>query len=608
MLKRIVLPLIFVLLTYGFWISPNFKEIAAGVSIFLFGMLFLEEGFKAFTGGVLERLLKKTTDTFPKSLGFGIISTTIMQSSSLVSVITISFLSAGLIGLGAGIGIIFGANIGTTTGAWLVAGFGLKVKISAYAMPMLVFGIVLVFQSSKNLKGIGYILAGLGFLFLGIHHMKEGFEAFKETINLAEFAIAGYMGLFVFTGIGVFATVVMQSSHATLVLVITALAAGQITYENALALAIGANVGTTITAIIGSLSSNYQGKRLAAAHLIFNVVTGLIAIVFIHQIIWAVEVVASGVGIGTQDYTLKLAVFHTIFNLIGVIVMSPFVGLMVEKLETLMPAPSQQVVQPKYLNDATFEFPETMVEAVRNEIVHVYDNAFEIMAHGINVHRHDITSDIDLEEKINASREIIQVEMDEEYDTKIKVLYNAILEFISRAQGKMPPEFGNRLYELRQACADVVMGLKDIKHLRKNVVRFATEENDIIRRDYNIMCFGIARILREIHILRNTPDEDRDILSLDEVKVEMIDHMREINLRIDEHIRNNRIDSNMGTSFINDMSYVRDTIWKLADIGMVLFGSRTLEMREIEALLLLNDEELEELSQEDTTLEEVNGG
>ena len=332
MMRKIVLPTILFLLAYGFWVSPNFKEIAAGVSIFLFGMLFLEEGFKAFTGGLLERLLKKTTDSTWKALSFGVVSTTIMQSSSLVSVITISFLGAGLIGLAAGIGIIFGANLGTTTGAWLIAGFGLKVKISAYAMPMLVFGIILMFQKSRNLKGIGYVLAGLGFLFLGIHHMKEGFEAFRDTIDLTAFAVAGYPGILLFTLIGVFATVVMQSSHATLVIIITALAAQQITYENALALAIGANIGTTITAILGSMSSNVQGKRLAGAHLVFNMVTAILAIVFLYQIADAVDWVSSVVGIEDDNYALKLAVFHTIFNLIGILAMLPFINTLVKFL------------------------------------------------------------------------------------------------------------------------------------------------------------------------------------------------------------------------------------------------------------------------------------
>ena len=385
MFRRIILPVIFILLIYGFWISPDFKQISAGVAIFLFGMLFLEEGFRAFTGGLLEKLLNATTDRMWKSVAFGVVATTIMQSSSLVSVITISFLSAELIALASGIGIIFGANIGTTTGAWLIAGLGLKVKISAYAMPMLVFGIVLVFQSNRSLKGAGYILAGLGFLFLGIHNMKEGFEAFRSTIDLTQFAMPGYLGLFAFAGIGVFATVVMQSSHATLVLIITALAAQQVTYENALALAIGANVGTTITAIIGSMSSNYQGKRLAAGHLIFNMITGAIAIAAINQLVWAVDATAMAVGIRDDDYTLKLAVFHSIFNVIGVVVLLPFVMRLVVFLERMIPAPTVDIIEPKYLMDSVIDFPETLLEAVRKETVHLYDNAFEIIAHGINL-------------------------------------------------------------------------------------------------------------------------------------------------------------------------------------------------------------------------------
>ncbi len=152
-LRKFFLPLILLVLAYGFWVSPNLKTIAAGIAIFLFGMLSLEEGFKAFTGGTLERLLRRTTSTTWKSVLFGIVSTTLMQSSSLVSVITISFLSAGLITLAAGIGIIFGANLGTTTGAWLIAGFGLKVNIAAYAMPLLAFGVILIFQSSRVTQG-----------------------------------------------------------------------------------------------------------------------------------------------------------------------------------------------------------------------------------------------------------------------------------------------------------------------------------------------------------------------------------------------------------------------------------------------------------------------
>ncbi len=419
MLRKAFLPSILLVLAYGFWVSPDFKVISAGVAIFLFGMLSLEQGFQTFTGGTLERILQRATSSRLKSLGFGVISTTLMQSSSLVSVITISFLSAGLISLAAGIGIIFGANLGTTTGAWLIAGFGLKVKISAYAMPMLVFGIVLLFQSSKKLKGIGYILAGLGFLFLGIHYMKEGFEAFKDTIDLASLSVAGYPGLFIFAAIGVVATVIMQSSHATLVLIITALSVGQITYENALALAIGANVGTTITAIIGSLSANESGKRLAGAHLIFNVVTGVIAIGMIHQLVVMVDWAAATLGIAADDYTLKLAIFHTIFNLIGIIVMLPFVDPLVHFLQRFIPDKRPEVDQPKYLSSASAEYPDTAVEAVRKETLRIYEAAIRTIIDALGLKSSDIFSREDLEKSVAAQRSVSDYDIDEQYEKHI---------------------------------------------------------------------------------------------------------------------------------------------------------------------------------------------
>ena len=178
-----LLPIIIGILLYWFWISPEFKEISAWVSIFLFWMIFLQDGFKTFTWWSLEKVLQKSTNKTWKSLLFGFSSATIMQSSSLVSLLTISFLSAELITLIQWIWIIFWANIGTTTGAWLIAAFWMKINLSVYAMPMLVFGLIFNLQKSKTLKWVGSILAGLGFLFLGIHYMKEWFESFQNSIT-----------------------------------------------------------------------------------------------------------------------------------------------------------------------------------------------------------------------------------------------------------------------------------------------------------------------------------------------------------------------------------------------------------------------------------------
>jgi phosphate:Na+ symporter len=602
MLKQALLPTILLVLAYGFWVSPDFKEISAGVAIFLFGMLALEEGFRAFTGGLLERLLRKTTSSLWKSLSFGILSTTLMQSSSLVSVITISFLSAGLIGLAAGIGIIFGANLGTTTGAWLIAGFGLKVKISAYAMPMLVFGVILVFQKSRNLKGIGYILTGLGFLFLGIHHMKEGFEAFRDTIDLTAFAIGGYPGLLLFTLLGVAATVIMQSSHATLVIIITALAAGQVTYENALALAIGANIGTTITAILGSMSSNVQGKRLAAAHLIFNTVTAAIAIAFIHQIGQFVNLASAWMGIAADDYTLKLAVFHSVFNTIGILAMLPFVGRLETFLYRRMPEKAVAAALPMYLNQANIELPDTAIEAVRKETLRLYDNAFAIIAHGLSLHRRDILSGADLKTIVRQTRKPIEIDLDAEYRATVKGLYSDIVDFISRAQVSMSKEQVDELFALRAAGRDIVEAIKDTKHMHRNLVQYLRSGNPEIREEYNKIRLQLGEVLRELHTAGSVADDPSAVLSFDALKVELEESDSTRNGTLESLIRQNKITPAMATSLMNDAAYAYDVAKNLIQMGEVLFASGDIEMKQAERDVALTEEEIEEVRK---TLEEA---
>lgn len=594
MLRRILLPVILVILATGFWISPNFKEIAAGVAIFLFGMLFLEDGFRAFTGGVLEKLLAKTTNKLWKSISFGIVSTTLMQSSSLVSVITISFLSSGLIGLAAGIGIIFGANLGTTTGAWLIAGFGLKVQISAYAMPMLVFGVIMVFQKSRKIKGFGYVLAGLGLLFLGIHHMKEGFEAFRETIDLAQFAVGGYAGLFLFAAIGIAATVIMQSSHATLVIIITALSVNQITYENALALAIGTNVGTTVTAIIGAMSANYQGKRLAGAHLIFNLTTGVIAIGFIHQLVWMVDWVSYNIGIADDNFILKLAVFHSIFNLIGVAVMTPFVATLVRFLERVIPTPKTAIAETRYLNNSVIEFPETLLTAMRNEVLHLYENAYKIIAHGVNVHRATIESDVVLQEALK-NPELISIDIDAQYLNSIKILHSEIIGFSGTAQIRLSSEFSGPLYDLRRASQHIVQAVKNTKHLQKNIDRFSVSKNTGIRDEYTSIRVNISRILRLIDQLKRG-DDDIDVFELDDNKLMAKEDRARSFANIDKMIRKGQITPEMASSLMNDLSYSKAVIRDLTRAAKVLFSDKDAELLQGQSIMELEDEDIQKLS------------
>jgi phosphate:Na+ symporter len=566
MLGRIVLPSVFLVLAYGFWVSNSFKEISAGIALFLFGMLCMEQGFKAFSGGTLQRLLAASTDRLWKSLTFGIVATTLMQSSSLVSVITISFLSAELIGLRQGIGIIFGANLGTTTGAWIVAGFGLKVKLSAYALPILVFGVLLLMQASKKLKGVGWILVGIGFLFLGIHYMKEGFSDFSGQIDLTQYAMTGIAGLLVFTLIGMIATVVMQSSHATLTLIITALAANQISYENALALAIGANVGTTITAVIGAMSSNVAGKRLAAAHLVFNVGTGLVALLSIKLLLAAVDILGAWLGIAPDNHTLKLALFHTLFNLLGVALMLPLVNTMVTRLEHLLKEDRTLTDKPRYLSDASLSLPQVALHAVAKETRHLFSNAFTIIAHGVSLRRASIVSGQDLQDLIDQRGVPMELDIDEQYERMIKDIYSANIEFLSRAQAEAGPEYSDAYSAMRRANLDVVAAIKAVKHLRKNLLHYMRSDNMHIRREYNRFRVRIGEALRSLAVLRDTEDSVVALLSLDRIRVEMLGGENEATRVADKLIRQGAISSQMATSLLNDGAYVREVIQHLLDM------------------------------------------
>ncbi len=566
MLGRVLLPSLFLVLSYGFWVSSSFKDLAAGVALFLFGMLCMEQGFKAYSGGTLQRVLSASTDRLWKSLTFGVVSTTLMQSSSLVSVITISFLSAELIGLKQGIGIIFGANLGTTTGAWIVAGFGLKVKLSAYALPLLVFGVLLLMQASKKLKGVGWILVGIGFLFLGIHYMKEGFSAFSGQIDLNRYAMTGLAGLLVFTLIGIVATVVMQSSHATLTLIITALAAGQISYENALALAIGANIGTTITAVLGAIGANVAGKRLAGAHLIFNLGTGLVALLLIRALVAAVDSVAAWLGIAADDHTLKLALFHTLFNLLGVILMLPLVNILVTWLERTLREEKVKRDQPRYLSDASLALPEVALQAVLKETKHLFSNAFTLIAHGICVRRASIVGGEDLQQMIDRPGKIIDMDIDEQYERTIKDIYSANIEFLSKAQAEAAHEYAEAYGALRQANMDVVAAIKAVKHLRKNLLHYMQSDNLDIRREYNRFRVRIAEVLRSLAILRDTEDVTDALLALDQIRVDIASGENEAAGAVNSLIRDGAITSQMATSLINDGAYVREVIRQLVDM------------------------------------------
>ncbi|SDP02593.1 Na/Pi cotransporter family protein [Desulforhopalus singaporensis] len=576
-LKKMLLVVILLVFAAGVLASREFATIASGIAIFLVGMFSMEDGFRLFTGGVLSKILRKTTDTVFKAIVSGFTATAFVQSSSLVTVITISFLSAELIALSHAVGIIFGANIGTTATAWIVAAFGMKIKIAEFALPMIIFGVLFSFFSAKTYKGVGNILLGLGFIFLGISFMKEGFETLQSYLDLSRFVVEGYLGIAVYILLGIVATVIIQSSSATMALIITAVATGQINYINSLSLAIGANLGTTVTAIIGAVTSNANGKRLAVAHVIFNVATALFAVVFINQLAFLVDFISVKTGIGDQDAAIKLSLFHSIFNIAGVVLVTPFIGRLVTFLKTLFVAEKERRKKTRYLDDEVVKTAGPAIAALYRETESLLESVLEVIVQALRLHRHQVFSVLRMDEVVKTIRGE-GVDVDLLYRQDIKFLYSDILRYCAMAESNMEKPLREKVYRIKLASRELIEAIKDIRELQKNIVYYMGRNNKYIKNEYNFLRRNLAELIRTITNFQKNGDGQGGVATLEAA--------RERNARLDmvsarrlsALLREGKIDDNMASSLMNDGAYASRIAMNLIRAADILRGEGRLAL------------------------------
>jgi phosphate:Na+ symporter len=292
---------------------------------------------------------------------------------------------------------------------------------------------------------------------------------------------------------------------------------------------------------------------------------------------------------------MKLAVFHTLFNLAGVIVMVPLIGRLADYLFKLLPEKPKDLAQPLYLSEAAIDFPETVLKSLKKEVWHLFDSAFEIMAHGINLHRRQVLNSEDLEKTIDEDREIHEFDLDELYESKVKVLYSAIIDFITHSQAQIPSLYAEEMFRLRKASAEIVECVKHIKHLRKNATRYMVSDNEHMRNEYNRLRYQIAMILREIYRLRSEGDHDHGmaLLELDELKAEIQLEHRQLDERITSVLRDDGITPMMATSLLNDFNYVDETSRHLLDAAQAMLVSHSDLVAEAAREVVLDEDEMD---------------
>lgn len=580
LIRQYSISVMVIIVIYALSINEQLGKLCAGVAILLFGMLFLGDGFKAFSGGFLEKTLTNSTKTSLRSVIFGTLVTTIMQSSSLVSVLSISFVSASLITLIQGIGVMFGANLGNTAGSWLIAGAS-SINISSLALPLIVGGLIFNFQKDLLYKGIGKILAGLGFFFLGVFYIKAGFEGFKDIMDLSQYQLEGYKAVIGFIFIGALITSIIQSSHATLAIIITAYLEHQIGYEQALAAVLGTSVGGVVTALVASLSTNIEGRRLAIANCIFNFTTVFIVAVLFNYFVVINNAISDFIGL-EQDSILRLAVFHTLFNLFGIMLLISFIPRIADFLTKTLKGHNMSDSVPLFINDSILPYKDTALEALDNEVKHLYDNAFAIISHTIGFSRSDIRSTKDFDEIKNNKDWFKQVfNVTELYNTQIKVLFNAIMDFSTKLQTFVnETQYVERIVALQIASRKIAEATKNIGLLQTNMKKHATGNNIALQKEYDTMRLELGQLLRMIEDIKNTPKESLEELkdNLKKQKKFFKQQDKEAFNIVEKLIQNNAINSANGTSLLNDLSFIHNVAKELIGAANHIYGMSNIKV------------------------------
>lgn len=353
-----------------------------GLGLFLLGMRMMTDGLKVAAGAMLRDMLAKWTRTRPRALVAGILITTMVQSSSAVTVATLGFVNAGLLDLTQALWVVYGANVGTTATAWIVAGTGFSLDLKALSLPIIGLGMVLRLAGGTSRRGaLGEALAGLGLFFLGLKELTESFSALGDSTDIfSALSIGGgIVEILIFVVAGTLFTAIVQSSTASLAIIITAAVSGIVPFTAAGALVVGANIGNSGTALLATLGATPAARRTAVGHVAFNLITAVVIVPFLP---WALGAVEEALRLAGQDAApgMTLAAFHTTFAVTGVFLVWPLSDRLVRFLEGRFRTAEESKGVPAYLDANVLAVPDVAVSALALEMARAGRHAGEIVA------------------------------------------------------------------------------------------------------------------------------------------------------------------------------------------------------------------------------------
>lgn len=336
-------------------------EALGGLGIFLLGMIIMTEGLRSIAGDSMRLALKKFTRTPFSGILTGTVSTAILQSSGATTVAVVGFVGVGMLTFPQALGIIFGANLGTTITGWLVALLGFKLKLQLFVLPLILLGAILRLFSQGRLAHIGYALAGFSLIFVGITSMQEGLGGLQTVLTPDVFPPNTIIGRFQLLIIGVMITVITQSSSAGVAATLTALNMGNILLPQAMSLIIGMDIGSTIPTVLATIGADVGAKRTGISHVMYNLISGLIAFILLTPFLSLWHLFFPNQL--DHDAEIILVAFHSCFNLIAIVMMFPFIQPFARWIEKLIP--EKKIAYTSKLDHALLDDPKVAIMAIK---------------------------------------------------------------------------------------------------------------------------------------------------------------------------------------------------------------------------------------------------
>ncbi|MFV8373151.1 Na/Pi cotransporter family protein [Flavobacterium sp. LB2P74] len=444
-------------------------KLSAGVGLFLFAMYLVEESLKNLSGRNFKLFLQRITKNNIGAVAGGTIVTGILQSSSMVSLMVLAFVGAGVFTMKNAMAIILGANLGTTLASWLVATLGFKTNIEVIAYPAVCLGgfLLILLGNRKTIKYVSYFLLGFGLLFIGLSYMKTAMETQVQYFNFSQYASKP---LVFFLIVGFLITLVVQSSSVTMALTLSALNAGAIGFPMAAAIVLGSETGTIIKIVLSAIGGNASKKRVALGNLLFNIFITAIAFVLLRPILLLITDI-----IKIKDPLIGLVTFSSLINLLAIVLFLPVLDLFTSFLERFFKNTDGSTAA--FINHASIEEPETALDLFRRETRYFIHNSMLFNLELFKIQTHQLDQQTNYNE-INDKRNFDSKTTEEKYEF-LKQLQGELQAFYLKLRVKLNSDENSELNQLISAVRSSMHAVKSIKDIGSNITNLSSSSKEI---------------------------------------------------------------------------------------------------------------------------------